>query len=392
MHLRQAIPWVVAAVLAGCGSVADPTRWLGSYTVEKPAELGPAPTRLGVATVWSADTGDGTDGQRLNLVPRLDGDRIYVADADGRVAARDAASGRTLWQSETKLEITAGPGVGDGLVLVGTGDGEVAALDAATGALRWKSRVSSEVLAVPAAAHGVVVIHTVDGRVVGHDAGDGKPRWLYDRQAAGLGLRASSSPVIAGTRAICGLSGGKVVALDIANGGPVWETTVTVPTGRTELARVVDVGGDPLLAFNSVYVGTYGAEVASVDRGGGQVVWRRKLSTYAGLGAGERSVYASDDSGTVWALDPDTGAALWKQEALRARKLSGPAAVGDHVVVGDFEGYVHWLSAQDGSFIARSRVGSAPITAQPQAAGGTVYVLGDAGDLAALRPVGGAAN
>jgi outer membrane protein assembly factor BamB len=392
MHLRHALWLLTAIVLTGCGSVADPTRWLGSYTTEKPAELAAAPNRLPVTTLWSTDTGDGADGQRLGLVARVDGDRVFTADADGRVVAVEAASGRTLWQAETKLDITGGPGVGEGLVLVGTGNAEVAALDAATGAPRWTTRVTSEVLSVPAAAEGKVIIHAIDGRLVGHDAADGKPRWQYDRVASGLGLRASSSPVVAGTRAVSGMAGGKLVMLDIASGAPVWETTVTVPTGRSELARVVDIAGDPLVHQGSIYVATYNADVASVDEGSGQVGWRRKLSSYAPLATDGRAVYASDDSGTVWALDARNGAALWKQDALRARRLSGPAAVGDYVVVGDFEGYVHWLSAQDGSFVARSRVGSAPITAQPQVVGSTVYVLGDKGDLAALRPAAGAAN
>jgi outer membrane protein assembly factor BamB len=392
MRLSHVLPLLAATVLAGCGTFADPTRWLGSYTVEKPTELGPAPTRLGVSTVWSTDTGSGTEGQRLNLVARVDGDRVYTADADGRVVAVDSGSGRVVWQTETKLDVTGCPGVGEGMVLVGTSNAEVAALDAATGALRWTTRVSSEVLAAPAAAQGTVVIHTMDGRLAGHDAADGKARWLYDRLASGLGLRGSSSPVIVGSRAVSGMAGGKLVAIELANGAPAWETTVTVPSGRSELARVVDIAGDPLVALGNIYVGTYNAEVASVDPGSGQVGWRKKLSSYAGLAADSRAVYASDDRGVVWALDAHSGAALWKQEGLRARRLSGPAAVGDYVVVGDFEGYVHWLSAHDGSFVARSRVGSAPITAQPQAVGTTVFVLGDKGDLAALRPTGGAAN
>jgi outer membrane protein assembly factor BamB len=181
--------------------------------------------------------------------------------------------------------------------------------------------------------------------------------------------------------------------LDLVNGAPVWETSVTVPTGRSELARMVDIAGDPLVQQGTIYVGTYNAEVAALDAGSGQVAWRQKLSTYAGLAGDGRAVYVSDDNGVVWSLDAHSGARLWKQEGLRARKLSGPAVVGDYVVVGDFEGYVHWLSTQDGSFVARSRVGSAPISAQPRVVGGTVYVLGDKGDLAALRPAaGGSAN
>jgi outer membrane protein assembly factor BamB len=382
-------PVLMALALAGCGG-GDITTWLGSYSKEKPAELVPLSNEITIGMAWSADVGAGSGGKGVNLRPRVDGGTVYAADVKGRVSAFDAATGREIWEVDVDAEITGGPGSGDGLVLVGTVDGDLFALDAATGARRWTSRVSSEVLSTPAVAQGVVVVHSLDGRLTGLDVADGKQRWQFERVASGLGLRGSSSPVISGGNAICGLAGGKLVSVELATGFPVWETTITLPAGRTELERVVDILGDPLQLAGQVYVGTYQGEVAALYESNGQVAWRRKVSSYNGLATDGSSLYLSDDQSLVWAVDSRDGAALWKQDALRGRRLSAPAAIGGWVVVGDFEGYLHWLSPQDGRLVARSRVGSAPITAQPRAADGTLFVLGEDGDLAALRVAGGA--
>jgi outer membrane protein assembly factor BamB len=241
------------------------------------------------------------------------------------------------------------------------------------------------VLAVPAAARGVVVVHTIDGRIAGLDAATGKPRWQYERTASGLGLRGSSSPVISGSKAITGMAGGRIVALDLDRGLPIWETTITAPTGRSELERVRDIIGDPLLYQGAVFVGTYQGEIAGLLEETGQIAWRRKASTHRALASDGRALYFTDDADSVWSAEPRDGAALWKQDKLRARRLSAPAAVDGYVVVGDLEGYVHLLSAQDGSLVARTRVGSSPISAQPRVVDGVLYVLGDAGSLAAIR-------
>ena len=391
MNGKPLVLLLSAALVAGCGTVADPTTYFGGSSVEKPAELLPVANAVDVVTLWSVDVGKGVGKQRLNLVPKPVGGRVYAADARGHVMALDATTGQNLWSKDTSRELTAGPGYGDGLVLVGTGDGEVVALDAESGAEKWVARVSSEVLAVPAAARGVVVVHSIDGRIAGLDAATGKPRWQYERSSSGLGLRGSSSPVISGPKVITGMTGGRLVALDLERGLPVWEATVTAPTGRSELERVHDIIGDPLIYQGAVFVGTYQGEIAGLLEETGQIAWRRKASTHSGLTADARALYFTDDADNVWSAEPRDGAALWKQDKLRARRLSAPAVVDGYAVVGDLDGYVHWLSTQDGSIVARTRVGSSPISAQPHVVDGVLYVLGDAGNLAAIR-VGGAAT
>jgi len=384
--LRRIGLLMLTLALSGCGTMADPTRWFGSSpSVEPPSELVELDNRIEPREIWSRDIGEGNDGKRLGLAPTIQEGRVYVADSAGLVMALDAKDGKVQWSVDTELPIAGGPGAGDRLVLLGTSDAQLVALDEETGAERWRFPVSSEVLSSPAADLGTAVVHTNDGHVYGVDSAFGQQKWRYDHQVPVLTLRGSSAPVIANGTVYIGQAGGKLVALELDTGKPVWDVTITVPGGRSELSRIVDIDGDPLVSSGLVYAASYQGDVVAVGSATGSLVWRHKLSSYNDLAANWRYVFATDENGVVWALDGDTGAVRWKQEKLKRRQLSAPAVLDDYVVVGDFEGYLHWLSADTGELVARTRVGSAPITAPPRVVGDTLYVYGDKGELAAIR-------
>ena len=383
--MRRLLILLPVMALAGCGTVADPTEWFAGPDVLKPAELVDLQNKVQPQTVWSRDIGAGTDDQRLNLEPRVVVDTVYVADAEGRVAALAVGDGSRRWQVDLDAPVSGGPGAGQGLVLVGTSDAEVIALNAESGTERWRTRVSSEVLSVPAASDGVVIVHTVDGKLFGLEATNGNERWRYEREVPVLTLRGSGSPVISGGAAYVGMAGGKLIALRADSGSLLWDVNVTVPSGRSELQRLADIDGDPIVLGGGVFVATYQGEVAAIEQRSGRVAWRRKLSSYNRMAADTQGLYVSDADGVVWGLDIRSGAARWSQDGLKHRKLSNMAAVNDLVVVGDFEGYLHWLNRDDGSMVARTRVGSKPITTGLQVVDGVLYVQGDGGELAAVR-------
>jgi outer membrane protein assembly factor BamB len=319
----------------------------------------------------------------------VSGSRVYVANREGYIKALNSSNGKVIWSVEKEgLEISGGPGAGEGLVLVGTSNGEVLALSEQDGSEVWRSRVSSEVLSVPKAALGMVVVHTMDGKLYALNVSDGKVAWMYDRSIPVLTLHGNSSPVISGSKVFCGFASGKLIAFDIESGQQYWEATIAVPTGRSELERIVDIDGDPVVQGGMVYVATYQGQLAAVDQRTGEVAWRRKFSSYAGLGADHEYLYVADDVDNVWAIDPNNSSSMWKQDKLNNRKLSAPAVLGRYIVVGDFEGYLHWLSPEDGRMLARSRVGSSPISTPPVIDGSVAYVLGDGGELAAVTVSG----
>ncbi len=384
MHRLYALTLLVP-LLAGCGTFADPTSWFDSADVVKPSPLLDLENQVQPRTLWTRDVGSGTDEQWLNLRPHVLGGTVFVADSEGEVQALAAENGSRRWSVDLEVPVSGGPGAGEGLILVGTSDAEVIALDPGSGEERWRVRVSSEVLSVPAAAQGVVVVHTVDGKLFGLETTNGNTRWTYEREVPVLTLRGTGSPVISGGAAFVGMAGGKLIALRIDNGNLLWDLDVTVPSGRSELERLADIDGDPIVIGGGVFVATYQGDVAAIEQRSGRLAWRRKISAYSGLAADRQGLYVADADGLVWGLDLRTGSARWSQDALKNRKLSNVAVLQGLVVVGDFEGYLHWMDNTDGRLIARTRVGSDSITTGLQVVDGVLYVQGDGGELAAVK-------
>ena len=386
--MRRLLLLLLLVPLAGCGTFADPTGWFAKADVVQPSELVELQNVIQPQTLWTADTGAGTDERWLSLEPAVVDGTVFVADGEGRVQALKAGDGRVVWRVDLDAPVSGGPGVGEGLVLLGTRDAEIIAIAQGSGEERWRARVSSEVLSVPAAADGVVVVHTVDGKLFGLEATTGSERWRYEREVPVLTLRGTGSPIISNGVAYVGMAGGRLVALRVDSGGVIWDASVSVPGGRSELERLADIDGDPIVFGGGVFVSTYQGEVAVIEERSGKLAWRRKISSYNRMGVDRQGLYVSDADGVVWGLDIRSGNARWSQEALKHRRLSSVAVAGDWVVVGDFEGYLHWLDRDDGSLLARTRVGSDPITGGIRLVDGVLYVQGDGGDLAAVRPPG----
>lgn len=353
----------------------------------EPAELVDFEPTIKVRTVWQRSVGSGAGNLFLKLRPAIDGERVYAATRGGRVRAFDARTGESVWDTETDSPLSGGPGVGDGLVLLGTSDGEVVALGEDDGEIKWRARVSSEVLSSPGSQGGVSVARTIDGKLFGLSADDGTRLWVYDRTTPVLTLRGTSSPALAEGAAITGFDNGQVVAIALSNGQPLWEARVAVPRGRTELERMVDIDADPVIEDKAVYAVAYQGQVAALELLSGEVIWRRDMSSHAGLGVGPENVYVTDDASHIWALNRANSASMWRQAKLEARHVSPPAVFGQFVVVGDFDGYVHWLRREDGQFVARVRIDSDSIVAAPVATSFAVYVYGSGGELAALQVV-----
>jgi outer membrane protein assembly factor BamB len=359
--------------------------WLSSEEDPRPpTELEDLKPEITVNILWSAKVGAGANNRWLDLIPSVQQGYVYVADNKGRIIAMNAHTGKVLWERETGLPFSGGPAVSANQIVVGSSDGDLVALSKRDGAAIWNARLDSEVLSIPRIAGSTVLAHTLDDSVHALDLATGDRLWKYSYQAPVLTLRGSSTPAIAGETAIVGISGGKLVKLELQTGLPLWETTVTPPHGRSELERIADIDADPIIVEGIVYVATFNGDLAAVDLASGSVLWRRRLSAHAGLTESGGVLYVTDSDDLVWAATPADGTGIWKQNGLKYRRLTAPAVLGNLVAVGDFEGYVHWLDRRDGRLVARTRVAKGPITGRLQVHAGTLYVYGDDGTVAAL--------
>ena len=354
-------------------------------TTEAPAELIEFVPRLAIEEAWSTSVGRGSERLRLGLEPATDGTRIFAGARDGTAAAFGVSDGVTLWTAATGARLASGPGVGDGLIVFGTSDGTLLALDAETGEQRWQEPVGSEVLATPVVAGDVVVFRSVDGRLNAVSAADGTDLWSIVQTLPTLTLRGNSSPIVIGDSVIAGFDNGRVGNYDMEFGQQNWEAQLATPAGRSEIDRLVDVGVDLEVFGNDVYAATFQGRAAALDLGSGEALWERDFSSFTGIGVDIENVYVTSDVGAVVALNRVTGNEVWRQTDLRLRDVTAASRYRNVVVVADFEGYVHFLSAIDGSFMARHRVAQAQVTAQPLALGPLLFIQSEDGTLAALQ-------
>jgi outer membrane protein assembly factor BamB len=326
------------------------------------AELPPLPANGDLTALWQASLGKA--GEYV-FTPAVVGERVYAADHDGNLVRLDA--GRQIWRISVGQAISGGVGADAKLVVVGTAKGEVLVFNAETGTAIWKARVSSEVLSAPVVGDGSVFVRSGDARVTAFDAPDGKRRWVYQRSTPTLTLRSTVGlTLIPGRGVVAGFPGGKLVAIAGNNGAALWEGTVALPKGSTELERVADITSSPVIEGRDVCAAAFQGRVACFELASGNALWTRELSSSAGIDMDSKYVYVSDDKGAVHALDRSNGASIWKQDKLANRGLSRPLAIGGKIAVADSLGFVHLLRREDGAFAARVAGDGSAIVAEPQ--------------------------
>jgi len=358
----------------------------GEDNADPPSVLLEYAAEIELETIWKKSVGVGADKQSVSLVPAIGSGKILAADRDGLVQARSPTTGDLVWETETDIDLSAGPGLGDGTVILGSSDAKVVALNIETGAVLWTTLVSSEVLSVPVVANNIVVVRTTDGAVTALDEKTGGKRWSYDHDVPALSLRGTGSPLIIEDNVVGGYDNGKLIALRLLDGKYVWETSIAIPKGRSEVERLVDLDVDPIVVNGVIYVASYQSGMAAVSEVDGDVLWRNEtISSHSGLSNDYRYLYLTDSVSHVWQMDQRSGASLWKQQDLHQRRLTAPVAYENYVVLGDFEGYVHWLSGTDGRQMARVQVASDGIDARPVVVDNVVYIYAKDGTLAALK-------
>jgi len=381
----------IAVFISGCGSLIGKKEEI----VDPPAVLVDFQPSLAVTRLWERNTGSGTNKHYLNLAPVVAEDKVIIADTNKKVLAINSDNGRNIWTYQLvssgqgfwskgdNVYITSGPGYGQDTVLIGTNKGDVIALDAGTGKEIWKVKVSSEVLAAPQIADDVVIVRSLDGKIHALEARNGRRLWLHEKSVPALTLRGNSAPVIDDGIVICGFDSGRLSALDMASSRLIWDISIATPSGRSELERMVDINADPVVVDGIVYVATFQGQLAALTLTTGRMLWNRTLSSYSGFSVDESNVYITDDKSTIWAIDRFNGSPVWKQEGLANREVTAPTSIGNHIIAGDFEGYIHWMNKVTGAFSARAKISDKRIIAAPVASANVVYTYATDGKLAA---------
>lgn len=371
--MRRVAVIAMVALLAACSSNKPSPQRL-------PAPLTEFTQTMSVRNAWEVQVGRAGD---YVFSPAVAGTSLFAAAADGTVIRVDAQSGQTAWRINAGMPLTAGVGSDGSTVAVAGKDGTVIAFDA-QGKEKWKAKVTTEVLSAPGVGDGIVVVRSLDNRMVAFDAATGTRRWTLERPAPPLTLRTTPGILIADQKVFAGLPGGRLVALATTTGAPLWEVAIGFPRGTNDLERISDVSGMPVLNGRSICAVAYQGRIACVDMQNGAARWVREFSSPAGLAVDPRFVFTVDERSVVHGLSRESGANAWQNDALRNRGLSAPASFGRAVVVGDNQGYLHFLSREDGKLLARISTDRSALVTAPQVVGSTLIYQTKGGSLAAL--------
>lgn len=376
---RLAAMLVLACALSACGIFGD-----DEDEELEPLELVDIEESLDVRKVWSEKVGKGTEFLRMGLNPSGDGNRVYAASYDGNVVALDPEDGDRVWQAELDIVLSAGPAIGDGVVVVAGYDGDLVALSADDGSERWRIDIGGETIAKPTISDNSIVIYTIDGRLRVFSTLDGREIWSLEQSVPALTQRGASIPVVIGNSVIAGFDNGRLLAVDLDDGVIEWEAVLAPPSGRSDLDRLADVDGTVAVVGQDIYAAGYNGRLASLAAESGQLLWAREISSPNGVAADWNNIYTVGDGGEVIALLRRNGDDVWRQESLLRREPTPPVPFNTAVVVGDFEGYVHFFSNFDGRPVARERVGKSMISGPPVVVGDKLIVQSEGGEIAAF--------
>lgn len=335
--------------------------------------------------LWSRGIGDGQGKGYYKIQPVISGDTIYIASAEGEVAAINRHTGKLQWEVELDVSLSGGVGVYGNALLVGSKDGSVLQLDAASGAVNWSTRLSGEVLAPPQGNGKVVIAQSYEGRVQAMDFNSGEKLWTFDSNVPVLTIRGTSTPILSNNMVYAGFATGRVLALDANTGAIAWEVRVAISQGRSEIERIVDVDGSMVLAGKELYAASYQGRLVAIDIASGRKLWQQDVSSFAGVSQGFGNVYVTDEDGTVSAYLRNGQGERWSQTALGYRELSRPTPVSSYLAVADYEGIVHLMSQVDGTFVGRVKVDGDGARADMLSDGNTLYVYGNGGKLIAYE-------
>ncbi|MBL4940586.1 MAG: outer membrane protein assembly factor BamB [Colwellia sp.] len=394
-HLKMFAVLLLSGILFACSSTEDNEEENADFV----AELTDLEEQFEPKVLWDKSVGDGSEDYFSRLKPIAAYNKVYSASRAGDVIAFDEKTGEKLWQtdlSDIKGErsfwdgrvsalLAGGPVAGVDKVFIGSENGTIYALDAQTGELVWQASIKGEIINAPAIDSGIVVVNSASGIMKAFNADNGEELWKIEQDVPALTLRGISKPVIASGGVIVGTGKGDVNVYLLDKGQQGWSTEIGETTGSTELERVIDVDSAPVVFGDKVYAISSRGNLASIELQSGRILWKRQYSSYRQIAIYRNTIFLTNLRGHVYAIDRVNGIERWSNLSLTNRGVTGPAVVDDYVVVGDFEGYLHWLNQDTGEIVARHEVDGSGIHVTPTVVGNILYSQSRDGDLQAIE-------
>ena len=352
MDRKYKIPFaltILTVALLGCSS--------NKIKVEqvKPNPLPKLVQAKALVPVFSQSVSATSKEDPLRLRLDVDNGVIFALDPKGEVTAYQGK--QRLWQQKvSKQGLSSGVEAAEGTVIVGNKKGQLFALDQATGEQKWTAQLSGAILSASLIQAGRVVTLSNDGTVYAHDLATGQQVWTYNLPDVQFSLRGTASPIALDPRTVLiASSNAYVYALDVLTGVPRMQRRVAVSDGRSDVQRLNDIDGDPVVAGQFLVTTSFQGQVTVTDLASQQVLWSEDASSIQRPEVSNNTVYVTQADGKITAYALTTGEQLWQNDSLLNRQLSNPVVLGQDLVVGDLEGVLHLIDPNSGQLIGRSK-------------------------------------
>ncbi len=392
MQLRKLlVPGLISlTLLSGCSLFS------GEEDVVKMSPLPKVENQFEPEKVWSTSVGNGIGDFYSNLHPAWQDGNIYAADRRGTVKAVNADDGKEVWSvdlsektgffSSNRPALLSGGLTVDGAhVYIGSEKAQVFALNTSDGSIAWQSKAAGEVLSRPVVSDGLVLVHTSNGQLQAMNETDGAVAWTVNLDMPALSLRGESAPAVAFGAAIVGGDNGRVSAVLMKEGQLIWQQRISQATGATEIDRLSDVDTTPVIVNGVVYALAYNGNLTALDLRSGQIMWKRELGSVHDFIVDANRIFLVDQNDRVVALNADGGVTLWTQSDLLHRNLTSPVLYNGYLVVGDSEGYMHWINTDDGRFVAQQKMDSSGFQTEPVVASDKLLIQAKDGTLYSIK-------
>jgi len=370
---------LLTGFLAGCGSLPEP-----EYT---PRDLTDIDEQVEMDIEWTDYASMGTDEQGYKLPLVAHESRLFGVGYEGNLMAWNKDDGDILWEAELEEGISSGLAYHNEQLFMGTQNGEMISVSAQGGERLWRTRLSSEVLAAPQvnAVRNQLIAQTGDGRVYALELDTGRVIWSYVSTEPLLTLHGTASPKVIPGVTFAGFANGHMTALDNRNGNKLWDVRVAASEGRTDIERLIDVDGQPLITRDGMLVSTsFQGRVVAMDPRSGRAIWERKDSSFYPAVEGGSNLHYVDEGSRVIAVDARSGSILWNQDALEGRRLTAPLMWQDTVAVADFEGYVHLIDSETGEITGRIQADTSGVEQPLLISDDQLYVVAVSGRVIAI--------
>ncbi|MCK5818739.1 MAG: outer membrane protein assembly factor BamB [Psychromonas sp.] len=344
---------------------------------------------------WDRSIGDGVDKYFSQLKPVADNIAVYAASREGDVSAFTLDKGEKLWSVDfsdidenlfnRSARFSGGIGQDYEHLFIGTENGQVLAINKEDGKLAWIAKVKGEVIAKPVYSNGSLVIHTMRGELISLNSDTGEENWAQSNKQPKLTLRGSATPAIAQGGIVYGRSDGFLSVSLLATGQPLWQLPIARAHGATELDRLTDIDMEPVIYDNIIYVLAYNGSLVAVSLLKGEQLWSQDYSGYNDIALSGKTLYVTDHRSHVFALDRSSGEQLWENKQLAYRNITGVAIANEYIVVGDEDGYLHWLNRDTGEFVAQQELDSDGLYVAPLETDDYLYLQTRSGDLIAIE-------